>query len=83
MVLTLRDAPNRMMAPFRIFLDVNFSAGWIHLGWKKLLMIVPINNAIMDAPNNSPGITFPATQMLQLRKSRSEGPRQIRPVLWF
>lgn len=56
--LTDSDAPRRMMASFRIFLEVNFSAGFIHAGWKKLLMIVPINKAMMDAPSKSPGTIF-------------------------
>ena len=47
-----------MMAPFKTFLDVNFKAGFIHAGWKKLLMMVPINRAMIDAPSSSPGISF-------------------------
>ena len=39
-----------------INLEENFSAGRIHLGWKKSLMMAPANSAIMDAPSNSPGI---------------------------
>ena len=34
-VSMLSDAPSRMMAHFRIFLDVNLSAGFIQSGWKK------------------------------------------------
>ena len=55
MVLMDRDAPRRMMAAFRIFLDVNFSGAFIQSGWKKLLMMVPVNRAMMEAPSRSPG----------------------------
>ena len=57
-VFTDNDAPKRMIAIFRTFLDVNLSAGFIHVGWKKMLINVPINKAIMDAPSNSPGISL-------------------------
>jgi hypothetical protein len=57
-VLTDKDAPRRIMATFNIFLDVNLRAGFIHAGWKKLFIIVPINKAIMDAPSRPPGIKF-------------------------
>lgn len=57
MVFMDKDAPSRMMAIFKTLLDANFRAGLIHVGWKKLLMIVPINRAMMDAPSSSPGIS--------------------------
>ena len=56
MVPTDKEAPRRMMASFKIFLDANLSAGFIHAGWKKLLMMVPINSAMIDAPSRPPGI---------------------------
>ena len=58
MVLTLMEAPRRMIAAFRTFLEVNFKAGSIHAGWKKLLINVPMKRAMIDAPSSSPGISF-------------------------
>ena len=51
-VLTDRDAPRSIIATLSIFLDVNFNAGSIHEGWKKLFIIVPINSAMIDVPNS-------------------------------
>ena len=81
-VFTLREAPSRMIAPFRIFLDVNFNAGLIHSGWKKLFMMVPINSAMMDAPNRPSGIscssiTEAAATEKQIRSPRANSPRSF------
>jgi hypothetical protein len=57
-VFTDNDAPSKIIATFNIFLDVNLRAGFIHAGWKKLFIIVPINKAIIDAPSRPPGIKF-------------------------
>ena len=57
MTLTEREAPKRMMATFKIFLETNLRAGLIQSGWKKLLMMVPEKRAMIEAPRSPPGIS--------------------------
>ena len=47
----LSDAPSRIMANFSTFLEVNFSPlRTSSVGFQKLLINMPINSAITDAP---------------------------------
>jgi hypothetical protein len=87
-VLTYKDAPKRMIATFSIFLDANLSAGCIHLGWKKQLIIVPMKRAMMEAPSSSPGMSFSknidsAATAKQMPTPRMNSPRFFEIVSIF
>ena len=82
MVLTEREAPNKIKASFWIFLDVNLRAGFIHAGWKKLFIIVPINKAIMDAPSSPPGIKFSKSTDTAATPKQIATPRASRLLIY-